>query len=823
MKTLKYLIVYSLFILLLVGCGGGGGSSEPVELNDPPAGFKTQNIQLDTPSGVDVSDVVNVYDEVPVVANSLKLNVPDDGRILSFALNANGDPIFAGWLGSDDLVLSARTTLEVMVFFAMNGAMIPYEAQETLQTLLKESPQLDALARSIDSRLQSDPAYFSSAKQQMQDDLNALVLALLSVPEVAVASKYAPPKMRGLLVRPSNSIKGLSIDTVSGFNDIKIVNRYRRSALAFIDRVSTFNDGIETASPQKITELKVDSITGLDGGIGTISQIVTGMYEPGGLFESQNIAGVPKSTEIINLPNAEGADKTRYRIAIVGAGASEGDRADLTADEENKRVDLTIEFIVTDFLLPFYAQIMVPASSKEIEDQFDSGFAPSLVQDLIGLLKSSPPLYQKVKDSDIKGALEDTYNIIISAGTTRDLILELVASALIDNATNAASDKAIDIAEKFIGVSGAVDSALASIDMTAVFFAIAASDKANIWFIDSIDGKVSFTPPENKLTVYESVTLTADVVDAGNDAVFEYRFSTAGNFGEIFSGSESGTSIISSSPFVAYSAERPGTETINVAVFRIANTERIAVGEASATVKISGEHKLYPANATIDEETSITLQLVKDDLSTDLLGDDSLTYKIVWNTSGAHGSFAGGKNTVTRYDNNTVSYRSDNDVADDATDTFNIRTYVRSRDGGVRWILDETIEGQININNDPKKKTYITPILVRHAPRPENTPEGFESVWTHSYSYASVPIDPDAESYLVEFVKHYWGFLGIDIIDSPVRWTPEDYGDLLKDDPSAYSPRRAEAFYFDFPDVESVTKGRYDTISGYAQVTVYLK
>ena len=84
------------------------------------------------------------------------------------------------------------------------------------------------------------------------------------------------------------------------------------------------------------------------------------------------------------------------------------------------------------------------------------------------------------------------------------------------------------------------------------------STMADVWAVDAADAVVRLDPKESTVAVGELVTLTANVVDAGADEVFEYRYSTPGNHGTLSTALETGNSLESSVQFVTYDAKSRG-------------------------------------------------------------------------------------------------------------------------------------------------------------------------------------------------------------------------------------------------------------------------
>jgi hypothetical protein len=111
---------------------------------------------------------------------------------------------------------------------------------------------------------------------------------------------------------------------------------------------------------------------------------------------------------------------------------------------------------------------------------------------------------------------------------------------------------------------------------------------ADVWTVDTIDAIVRLDPVSATVQPDGEVTLTANVVDAGDDAVFEYRFHTDGAFGSLKNDLHTGNDITASSPVITYVAgSDEGTDTVTVDVYEVKLSERVSVGDASASVEVT--------------------------------------------------------------------------------------------------------------------------------------------------------------------------------------------------------------------------------------------
>ncbi len=576
--------------LLLLGamssaCGGDGGGD-----GDTTLSTQRQSVvgTVVLPAGVTATAVVNGLVDVPVTEGGFTLEMfagergEGRGRQLAVAVSATGAPLLMGWFGPDATELSPRTTAEVLAWFATGAFTAPLESADALIGLFAVAPELDAVGAAIEDELANNPDAFAMANPTVTAALRTAAMDLL------VGTGRIP---RSLLVNPGNESSGIRVDQVTGVNQITLTNRYRRPAFALVDRVSTFDaDGNETASPAKITRIDISPVTGLDGGIGTINQIITGLAQTGGTFEGADLAYTEKSGEPIALPNLAGAKKTRYQVSIVGPGAFPGDYERLSDEAKLKQTEVVQKFVIQQLILPLVIQLLVPSGDLDKVSGIN-GFK-DLVQDFIAIVGvQAPAIFDLAGKGDFKGAVTLAGQTIVGSGTFRNAIFAAILERLYDLRTAegaAAYGRASAVASGFANVTGALDTFLTAFDLTAVAGSFAESNEGDLWTVDAIDAQVRLSPPTSKVKPGDNVRLTATTPDVGDDVPKAYRYTlNPGNLGNLRNDRGSGKSIDSSENFIFFDAgDGEGTAMIKVEVFQIDLSKRVPLGEATATVTI---------------------------------------------------------------------------------------------------------------------------------------------------------------------------------------------------------------------------------------------
>ena len=580
LKTLAWLVLSA----VPGACGGDSSGETPTTLST-----ERQSVTgtLVLPAGVAAVSVLNGLVEVPVTDGGFTLEVfggqdEDRGRQLAVVLSASGAPMLMGWFGPGQTELSPRTTAQVLAWFATGAFTAPLESAEMLIDLLAEAPELDAVGAAIGDELAKNPDAFAVANPTVTAALKTASEALLT------GSGRIP---RSLLVNPAEEKSGIRVDQLTGVNQITLTNRYRRPAFALVDRVSTFDaDGNEKSSPARIARIDVAAVTGLDGGVGTINQIITGLAQTGGTFEGADLAYTEKSGDPISLPNVPGAKKTRYQVALVGPGAFSGDYEDLNDEAKAKQAEVVQKFVIQQLILPLVVQMLIPTGDLDKVSGVN-GFK-DLTQDFIAIIGVQvPAIFELGGKGDFKGAVTLAAQSIIGSGTFRNAIFASILERLYDLRTAegaAGYARASAVASGFANVTGALDTFLTAFDVTAVAGSFASSNEGDLWVVDAIGTQVRLSPPTSNIKPGDNVRLTATTPDVGDDVPKAYRYTlNPGNLGNLRNDRGSGKSIDSSENFIFFDAgDSEGTASIKVEVFQIDLSNRIPLGEAIATVTI---------------------------------------------------------------------------------------------------------------------------------------------------------------------------------------------------------------------------------------------
>ena len=702
------LVLLLLLTLVLHGCASD--STDPVGDDEPKATFPSLGITqvsgvIDAPTSVVPTEVTNSLEGVAVTSGSFSLDQFQGGRQLAVASSADGTPMLLGWLDADHPALSPRSTVEVLLFYASGAFVLPSSAQIAVMDLLAEMSELDAPATQLAGLLAADSNTLANAPTSLIASIQTLIDDMLASLE----------ETKGVAVTGGLQ-SGLRVDTVEGVNSITLVNANRRPCHAFVERTATVDEaGVVTPNHATLTSFPMSSIQGLNGAVGTFVDIIWGRY-----------AFTETSAPPVALPAVENAERTRYKLTVVGPGASDGDLGQLTTAQLAIQQQVVQTFVVRDLFLPLIVNVLIPNSSMDDYLGFVGG--GDVVQDFINILTVGVPgIWDLAYAGDIDGALDAAYNAVMGSGTLRDAILQRMVDHIADMRGLDAADRAAGMAQSFLRIMTAVDMFLAAFDASAVGAAVLDSDRANVWTIEVTQPRVVLSPETAEIAFGDEVTLTVTVPEtsgAGVDLV--YKWICDGDHGTLTDGISGHVNTFDSTHNVAIFTAGdavPGGETITVEVYTLAvpgQSDRVLVGETSAVITVS------PGVITVNPAVS-SLQAGHDTHLTVTLDPEPSVGEMTFTWTGANGV---GSLAVDE-DQRGAVYTAD--LSGEGLDIITV--------GATQWIDDEpvswgTAQATINVGAQPPAHTESR---IWEDVYPSNTAGYFGYRFVYGYVFEEAP------------------------------------------------------------------------------------
>lgn len=607
---------------ILAGCGGGSytAATTPRPPASGPAATATPSIPVGSssiPGTVPLSGSVRFPSSVALdlkaltVQNSLGAAPLDAGGAftvrafgdaqLALVAGSAGKPLLLSFLRTKGATLSVHTTAEVLVFYGAYFFMLPSAQRQIVLESLDTLPGLTAIENALTSAIVAHPTASSITDPGVVTAVHGLIGALVAsnamqLPAVAALS----PKKFGresLTISPvADGRSGITPILDSLPDGLHFQNRYRRSASAFVDQVShvaqddpgvpgtQINDGPPDRSPAQ----SIGSVSGFNGVLGTINDIVAAYFANSGQSNGSSsvpaTAYTPVNTDTLPLANIAGAKSSRYRVAVVGPGLGGGDESQLTVLEKQAQLDTSTAFMITEVLVPFAASVALGANALNAH-----GATGDLIKELLPLYAAIPNFQTAAAAGDVKTIFTLGLTSLASAGIvqdkTFDAILRYVGSAATGNAAAATASLA------FSRVLTGGDLLLGALDAAAVATDLVRSNRADVYFVDAVATKLTLTPSSATIAPLATVNLTAKAQDAETaNATLVYSYTNTamnGHLGDGIAGHRD--NFESTMAKVTYVADAVGSntnDTVTVTAKIVNGQTRTPVGMASSTITV---------------------------------------------------------------------------------------------------------------------------------------------------------------------------------------------------------------------------------------------
>lgn len=594
-------ILLTLFLLLLVGCGGkggggtggsGGGSSGgegrgraalPAGLNVPLESLKASSSVADAPVQP------NGEFTASVLSNDPQLVMID---------SAQGEPVLLGWVGTGKVDVDVKSTAEVLLYFSAGFFLLPDDGQMVAARDLRGTQQATDLADAIAAEYANGATSLTDMAAAIKPHLEEAVDSLLS--------------SRGVLIQPNEPRSGLQVLRAQGDSAILIKNAYRRRAIAHIERLS-YDDqnGTTIPSPERIAVVDVSPTAHFNSLIG-------GLID---LFGSGQMPYAPVTTAAIPIPvTPSGASSTKYRVTAVGLGSSDGDWGLTDQAEQASYRSVVARTLIADLFLPLIVNLAAPIALDGIAEQINLVLATEVYQSAVNaLFDVLPSVLDKARAGDVKGAITDVYKAFATNPGLQLAFLAVVHDVI-------ASGFGIEVAEGFMtefyalfdGMGG-LDKVLTVMDSVVQIVSIAASHSADVFEIDTTGSKVTLTPDE--LTIFPTSGLTtfeAVIQDRDPNLTYRFHWKSGGN-GRVSSGGQFDVDIETDSEFAVFSPDVGfrGDTSLSVEVFTFQGQNRMPVGVDQARIVVSN------TRAILDPRRSSLLHGESQNISVSILPPDA--------------------------------------------------------------------------------------------------------------------------------------------------------------------------------------------------------
>lgn len=641
----KFFIV-SLTAVLITSFGACGGSSEHSNpyitgmsaLPNVPTQKMTSNVVL--PSGSKVSPsqvtVLSMIDQaVPVGNGQFSISSSNNGSQIAVVLSPKGNPMLLGWLDANHASVSATSTAEVIVYFALAGYLLDDPANRaTLIEEIPSAPGFAAVVSAISAAVAADTEVFSTNNTTVSTALTAVVAPLLA--PVSATTETSPSKIHSLTparLRQLLGIKAVVVQegaqsylTVQPDNPLSahVVNNGRRRAWAYVAGATiTLQDGTIEPYLDDLTNFEVSPVVGLNNGFaGGISDIIN--YEFGNTTAAYGPVSSPDTPFAMTL--APSSKATTYQVTIVGPGKDAVAAVQsLPSAQADKLIDIGRKGFMVDAFLPFIVNAVAgtfSATSSNLagsKQEFYTSLATNLTTDFINFCANAPSLYNKVLSGDRVGALNDFLTSLPNSNAYQQFS-EATAIAVFAGfeatgatATQGATKGLLTALSSFNRILAATGVALQAVDSTIYGATTLNSNAVERWSVTVTPTPVTINPLTSSITTTGSVVLQASLSGVTDLTPYSFLWTTTGLAGS-FTGanaSQNGTtSYCTSSSSTTYQADA-GTlfpsgqnslqDTVSVQVYQ--GTGANACTTAPLLAATSGVGDALPATIVVTKNT----------------------------------------------------------------------------------------------------------------------------------------------------------------------------------------------------------------------------
>lgn len=642
-RHLVSLVAGVLLLAFLTACGGGGSTPPPPP--DPDAGVLSVmgKVVLPNGAGVDLAalKVTTALGTYPVgVGGEFEADVFGGARTEIGVETASGALLLLGVNDGNAATISAATTAEALLYYALGGMWLPAEQQDKVRGLLTGAPAANGLTEALERQLRAGgnglsapdadllAALANARAAVLGDSMLNPALASLAVQaaggrgaargeapatvQAAAMVTVAPAAVDGsnIIIEPSTSQAGVEVLHNPSGAGVVAQNSYRRPAALLAYEVSWANgDGVVTeVDPPLLTERVEVPSTGQLEFFNALLDALTGSSP----FS-------PVLSPPLNLAGHSGASRTTYRLVLVGPSATDATSAVMNDprfagfrdDWQEIMIDKSVELFLDDLLLPLMEvyglgrMAKVDAANLKkmrervriVHDQHLAGLGVYLTQGQAGYARglkfvldelATNRMYRLEMMKVVKDALElsDQNKAAIDAMESR--------------LTSRASASAIAAAVQGVLVSG---------DIAKIMHDLVNSPVAVDWTAVTAPALFALSPARATVTRTNSSVRFSVLPKGQTNGNYRYRWSTSGHYGELSDLLQDGRTLDTDQRDVWYFHNSPPSikatdhDTITVEVFEVpAGANSIPAGAqpvARMAAEVSGDDRIIDSRISV--------------------------------------------------------------------------------------------------------------------------------------------------------------------------------------------------------------------------------
>ncbi|GEO19974.1 hypothetical protein [Cyclobacterium qasimii] len=714
---MKYLKIASLtiigFLFFITSCN----KDEEIKDQQPKIELETVDIKVILPEGLNFdlskTKLISLSEEFSV-SNSgdteAILNAGSRGLIV--LKSQNDTPLLMSFISDTNREISVKTTLEAAMFYGLGTVFLPEEVRE------QYFEQSDELIGS-EEILSKANAIFTSNISALTT--NTFVSFLQEeIDKIRNNGTDVAINKRTIEIFQNNVKSGLQVEEVD-FETIRISNNYRRRAHAFVYKTGYKDEtgkefslisNIPEQNPSPYKDEKVPPTGSVREFFGLIQDWAAG----------EGTSKVKVESSPMKLDLEENHLENIYSTRIIGVSATPNK---LTELEKEKLHELEWQTLGLDFVLPLMLDLVGHAELlKGLDETAYEPFVNGLILfgSSISSTSSVTNLISEGKYSD--AAIELIYGLVnnSTSGGVEDVLKLFIDGTLIaaekqgKTTSIAQDDRIMELVKNFGIIMETTDIFLKAADYARISSSIFNASMVEEWKVSAKRTPVTLVPEEAIAFPFILKPLEAIIKDTELSAgqIFEYKWSTTGNFGTLKDddgreGTSISTTATSSPGNINYLSNvddddlPDGAEDkVMVEVIIKGPGDDIIVGKDTAIVKIRPfKYEIKPQGVKISGGMNLALSITKPDGSENITNNELNDYRIIWSTSGSYGLLGGTESNMTRYNDNKMVYNCLDKDVEDAEEKVFAKIYSKRKDQGddAYSLLDE-IETTIKIDND---------------------------------------------------------------------------------------------------------------------------
>lgn len=633
----------ALLATAVIGC-----SNAPTPSSSAAAGAGATiggSVRLPAGTGLDPAKLTidSPFGSSPVASDGSFRSAVNAGPTFVLASEPGGKLVLCGFLREGATELSARSTAEVLLFYALGAFTVPGDSFAAAVQAVAVSPQAAALSTTLETRLAAVPtlltdgdadalaavlrardeilATSSAAARSARAPANAAAVDVANGP--AVVASLAVARGPGgatrvdlgaanVVVSDPGARSGVEVLANPDGNGIVARNDRRRDVELFAYQVAS-----EDANGTR-TEIDPPVLAGGPLAVPATRTLNVVFSTLDALSGSGASAWAPVFSQPLDLPLVDGSVRTSYVIVAIGPTADPSDVPALwTESRWFGEVDrwkaaasklgwrgFIAEHLVSVLTLSIFGSIyQVPTARLQ---QFEAALR-SNAEAVLAKYGVSDPLALRARAKVTAALIEEAGT---NASYNRALITE--ASEIVGQAVpNEQRIAQIQGRFRFLSKAGLilaiVDAVFSVADIGAVAKDLASSSQAESWNVTAVEAAVRLTPSSGLVTPKSPSAEFKVVVNGDPNGLFVYRWSTSGAFGKVSDYLTDGLSVDSHSDKALYLANDPTSitdslrDTVTVEVFADDGSGTIpagakAIGKATATVSGSAEESASPGS-----------------------------------------------------------------------------------------------------------------------------------------------------------------------------------------------------------------------------------